>query len=163
MLPDELRLVPTQDQGLRLQVGQIEMAGKRQLRVDAQQHEHAAAGAAGHDALQPLRGRFREIGGKVGHHQHAVRLGHLAGKRVVLLDRLELLAQVDLDDVLHVLGQVGQTLLDVRRVGPDAAGDELLVVVGQVHEGREVLAQPHRIDDREADLARRHGREQIAA
>ena len=45
-------------------------------------------------------------------------------------------------------------------VGPDAAGHQLLVEVGQVHEGREVVAQPHRIDDREADLAGRHGRQQ---
>ena len=44
-------------------------------------------------------------------------------------------------------------------VGPDAAGDQLLVVIGQVHEGGEVLAQADRIEDREADLARRHGRE----
>ena len=45
-------------------------------------------------------------------------------------------------------------------LGPDAAGDELLVVVGQVHEGGEVLAQADRVDDREADLARRHRGEQ---
>ena len=73
---------------------------------------------------------------EVGDDQDAVRLGHLAGLRVVLLDRLELVAQVLLDHVLHVLGQVGQPLLDVLRLGPDAAGDELLVVVGQVHEAR---------------------------
>ena len=63
---------------------------------------------------------------------------------------LELVAEVLLDDVLHVLGQVGQPLLDVRAVGPDARADQGLVVVGQVHEAGEVLAQPDRVDDREA-------------
>ena len=80
-----------------------------------------------------------EVGREVGDHQNAERLGDLAGLGVVLLDRLELVAQVLLDHVLHVLGQVGQPLLDVLRLGPDAAGDERLVVVGQVHEGGEVL------------------------
>ena len=45
-------------------------------------------------------------------------------------------------------------------VGPDAAGHQLFVEIGQVHEGGEVVAQPDRIDDREADLARRHGGQQ---
>ncbi len=34
------------------------------------------------------------------------------------------------------------------------------LIVGQVHEGGEVFAQPDRIDDREADLARRDARQQ---
>ena len=38
-----------------------------------------------------------------------------------------------------------------------AAADEGLVVVGQVHEAGEALAQAHGVDDREADLAGRHG------
>ena len=41
-------------------------------------------------------------------------------------------------------------------VGPYPAGDQLLVEVGQVHEGGEVVAQSDRVDDREADLAGRH-------
>ena len=55
--------------------------------------------------------------------------------------------------------QVGQSLLDVGRLGPDAAADKRLVVVGQVHEGGEVLAQADRVDDGEAHLARRQGRQ----
>ena len=73
--------------------------------------------------------------------------------------RLELVAQVLLDDVLHVLGEVGQPLLDVRRLGPDPVGDEQFVIVAQVHEGGEVLAQADRVDDRVPHLARRHRRE----
>ena len=151
--------VPSQHHRVGLQVGQPELPRGRQLRIHAQQRENAATRTAGHDALQPMGRHFGEIGGKIGHHQHAVRLRHLPGKTVVLLDRLELVAQIDLDDVLHVVGQVGQPLLDVAGVGPDAAGHQLLVVIGQVHEGGEVFAQPDRIEDREADFARRHRRQ----
>ena len=76
---------------------------------------------------------------------------------VILLDGLELVAQVLLDDVFHVPGQVRQPLLDVRGLGPDAAGDQGLVKVGQVHEGGEVLAQANRIDDGEPHLPGRKG------
>ena len=38
-------------------------------------------------------------------------------------------------------GQVGQALLDVGHLGPDAAGHQGVVVVDQVHEVGEVLAQ----------------------
>ncbi len=106
-----------------------------------------------------MRRALGEIGGEIGHHQHPVRLGHLPGKLVILLDRLELVAQIDLDDVFHVVGQGGQPLVDVAAVGPDAAGHHLLVVIGQVHEGGEVFAQPHRIEDDEADFAGRHRRQ----
>ena len=56
--------------------------------------------------------------------------------------------------------QVGQALIEVRRLGPDPAGDEQLVVIGKVHERREVLAQPDRVEDGEPDLAGRHGGEE---
>ena len=71
------------------EVGQVELPRQGQLGIDAQQREDAAAGAAGDDALQAVGGRLGEIGGEIGHHQHAVRLGHLARRAVVLLDRLE--------------------------------------------------------------------------
>ena len=133
---------------------------RRERGIDAQQDEHATAGPAGHDALQSLHGRLGKVRRKIGDDQNAVRLGHLAGKGIVIKDRLELVAEIDLDHVFHVLRQVGQSLLDVVGVGPDAAGDELLVEVGQVHEGGKVLAQAHRVEDRKADLARRHRRQQ---
>ena len=81
-----------------------------------------------------------EVGRKVGDNQDPERLGDLAGHRVVFLDGLELVAQVFLDHVLHVLGQIGQALLDVLGLGPDPVGDQQLVIVSQVHERREILA-----------------------
>ena len=56
-----------------------------------------------------------KFAGKSAIDQEAVRLGQFARLAVVLLDRLELVAEVLLDDVLHVLGQVFQLLLDLRR------------------------------------------------
>ena len=54
-----------------------------------------------------------------------------------------------------MFGQVGQALLDVLRFRPGLAGDQLLVVVGQVHEGRGVLPQADGIKEGEAQFARR--------
>ena len=159
MPPGESPLAPVQHHRVRLDVGEMELPRRRQRRVHARQHEHPATGAAGDDALQPVRRLLGKVGGKISDDEHAVRLGHLAGKAVVFLDRRELVAEIDLEDVLHVVGQVGQPLLDVAAVRPNAAGDELVVVVGQVHEGGEVLAESDRIEDREADFARRHRRQ----
>ena len=114
----------------------------------------AAPRAAVDDADQPPQGGVVEVGREVGDDQDPERLGDLAGHRVVFLDRLELVAQVLLDHVLHVLGEIGQPLLDVLRLGPDPVGDQKLVVIAQVHERGEVLAQADRVDDGEADLAR---------
>ena len=46
-----------------------------------------------------------------------------------------------------------QALVDVRGLGPDAAIDQRLFVIGEVHEGREILAAADRVDDGAACLA----------
>ncbi len=106
--------------------------------------------------IKPPEGGLVEIGREVGDDQDPERLGDLAGHRVVLFDGLKLVAQVLLDHVLHVLGEIGQPLLDVLRLGPDPVGDQELVIIAQVHECGEVFAEADRIDDGVADLARRH-------
>jgi len=159
VLPDEPPAGPTQQDRVPLQVGGLELARQGQRRVAAQQRVDAAAGAAGHDARQPACGRLREIGREVGHHQDPVRLRQLPGRLVELVEGGELVAQIHLDHVLHVLRQLPETPLDVGRLGPDPAGHKLLVVVRQVHEGGEVLAQPDRVQDQESHLARRERRE----
>jgi hypothetical protein len=47
-----------------------------------------------------------------------------------------------------------EPLLDVTLLRPDAAADEFIVEVGQVHEAGEVLTKADRIDDGEPHLAR---------
>src|SRR5262249_57556048 len=100
-------------------------------------------------------GGMVEIGGEVGGENGGGRYGDRAGHRVRCLDRVELVAQVFLDDVLHVIGQVGQPLLDVGPLGPDAVGDQQLVIVAQVHEGGEVVAQAGRAAVSVADVTHR--------
>ena len=51
-------------------------------------------------------------------------------------------------------------MLDVGRLRPDAARHQQVVVVGQVHEGREILAESDRVENGEAHLARRDARQQ---
>ena len=148
----ELAVPPVQDERGRLQVGQPEVAGHLGLGVHADQRADPAGRAALGDADQPL-GRLRgEVGREVGDDQHPVRLGHLAGRPVVLLDGRVLVPQVLLDDAGDVVGQVGEAGFDLPRLGPDLAGDELLVEVGQVHEGGEVLAQADGVEHGEPDL-----------
>ena len=43
--------------------------------------------------------------------------------------------------VRRIHAQIDQPLLDLPGIGPDAAGDQQLLVVGHVHEGREALAE----------------------
>ena len=54
--------------------------GEGSFGIDAQKREDAAAGPAGDDALQAMGRRLGEVGGEIGHHQHPVGLGHLAGE-----------------------------------------------------------------------------------
>ena len=72
---------------------------------------------------------------------------------VVLLDGLKLIAEILLDHVFHVRREVGQALLDMWQLGPDPAGDQLFIVIGEVHERGEVLPQAYGVDDGETDLA----------
>ncbi len=74
------------------------------------------------------------------------RLGHFSCLLVVLLNRLEFVAQIFLEHVFHVLSQICQPLIDVVGLRPDAAVDQQFVVVGQVHEPGEFFSQADRID-----------------
>ena len=118
------------------EVVDVKVGRQPQLAIDADERVDAAARAALDDAHQLPRGRFAEVRREVGDHQHVERLGHFAGLGVVFVDRRELVAEIFLQHRLHVVGEPRELLFDLPRLGPDAAGDELLVVVGQVHERR---------------------------
>ena len=136
----------------------LELKARRQAELGVVHHQSvdAAPRSAVDDADQAAEGGLVEIGREVGDDQDPERLGDLAGHRVVLFDGLKLITQVLLDHVLHVLGEIGQPLLDVLRLGPDPVGDQELVVIAQMHERGEIFAQADRIDDGVANLARRH-------
>ncbi len=155
VVPGKPTIVPVQVQASIFQVGQGETLGHGLAHIGQDQGVDAATSAAGRQADEAASGFRREIDREVGHHQDAKRLRHLPGLPVVFLQRLVAIAQVFLQDVFHVRGQVGEALVDVGGFGPDAAGDELLLVVGQVHEGGEILAAADRVHDGEAHFARR--------
>ena len=158
--PVEPVFLPVDVHAVRLEVFELAAGGQGQLGVQRDQGVDAAPSPGADDADQPSGGRLVEGGREIGHDQHPERFGHLAGIGVVLLDCLEFVAQVLLDHVFHVGLEVRQALIDVRRLGPDPAGDKKLVVIGKVHERRKVLPQPDRVEDGEPDLAGRNGGEE---
>ena len=144
---------PRGGDGAAAQVGFVEARGQRSAQVAQEQHVHAAARAALQDAGEALGGLVGDVHREVRHHQEPVRLGDLARLLVVRLDGGVLVAQVLLDHRLHVLGEVGQPLLDVLGVRPDAVGDQELHLVGQVHEPGKALPEANRVDEGEARLS----------
>ncbi len=78
-----------------------------------------------------------------------------AGLGVVFRDGCIFVAQIHLDDFFHVLVQLREPFLELRRLCPDAAVDAAFLVIGEVHERGKILAQTDRIKNREAQLARR--------
>ena len=83
-----------------------------------------------------------------------------AGLRVVFRDGRVFVAQIHLDDFLHVLVQLREPFLELRRLRPDAAVDAALLVIGEVHERGKILAEADRIKNRETQFARRRGGKQ---
>ena len=139
----------------RFQVGQLDAVRHRLLGIDHDQRVDAAAGPGTGQADEPAGRVGAEVHREMSDHQQAKRLGHLPGLGVVLGQGLVAIAQELLQHRLHVRGHVGQALVDVGRFRPDSAVDERFILVGQVHEGGEILAPADGIDDRAAQLARR--------
>ena len=152
VLPGEGAVFQNERGRVLLDVGEAEVGRQCLLRVDRHDRVDAAPRPAGGDARQPTGAGLGEVGREVADDDEAVGLGDL-GIGVVSADRGVFVAEVFLDHQFHLLGDVGQALLDLLRLGPDSAGDEELVVIGQMHEAGEVLSQSERIDDREPGLA----------
>ena len=106
------------------------MRRHHELSIEAHQRVNAATRPARQDAGQATGGLLGKAHRETRDNQHVVRLGDFASESVVFLDRLEFVSQVRLENRFHVLGQVGQSLLDVSRLGPDSIRDHQLVVVG---------------------------------
>jgi hypothetical protein len=56
--------------------------------------------------------------------------------------------------------EVGELLLDLGWLRPDAAVDEIFLKIRQVHYSGEVLTEAHGIDDRKLEFSRRRRGEQ---
>ena len=110
--------------------------------VPMDEREDAAPRAAGGDVAQPLRRGVGEIHRERRDDQEMIFLRHAAGLRVVFRDGGVFVAQIHLDDFLHVLVQFGELFLELRRLRPDAAVEAALLVIGQVRQRGEILAQP---------------------
>ena len=111
-----------------------------------------------------LRSRFAAVVAEIDRErrddEEMIFLGDAAGLRVVFRDGRVFVAQIHLDDLFHVLVQLGELFLELRRLRPDAAVDGGLLVIRQVHQRGEILAEADRIENGEAQLARRRGGQQ---
>ena len=128
--------------------------------VPMNEGEHAATRAAGGDVDEPPAGGFAEVHREIGDDEDMIFFGDGAGLGVVFGDGFVLVAEIHLDDLFHVLVQFGELLLELAGLRPDAAVDVAFLVIGQVHEAGEILAEADGIKNGEAELARRMGGEQ---
>ena len=152
--PAEAAILQIEDGGVFGQIVDAEVGRQLLLRVDRDDRGNAAAGSGGGNADQAAGGGFCEVGREVGHHDKAIRLRHLR-ILVVGTDRCILVAEILLNHKLHLLCDVGEPLLDLRGLSPDATVHQQLVVVSQMHETSEVFAETDWIDDRKPGLAGR--------
>ena len=121
--------------------------------IHADQEIKTAARAAIGDACESSHCRFTETGGQIADDKKAIGFGDLTGLLVVLSDRLKFVAQVFLNDVFNMFRQVGQTLLDMTRLGPDATGHQQFIEIRQMHESGETLSETNRIQNGKPHLA----------
>ena len=135
------------------QVLPVDVAGEALAGIAGHQCVDPAAGSRLGDAGQSLPGVLGQVRGEIRHHQEVVGLGDLAGGGVVLVDGFVFVAEIGLDDILHVFGEIVELLLDVAGLGPDLLDHRQFVMVREVHEAREALPQSHGIDHREPRLS----------
>ena len=115
--------IPLHRGSVSFEVGKVKIPGQFNLGIGAEQRVHATLRSACHDAHQALRRFFREARRKVGNDQYVEGLGNFARIGIVLVDRLELVSQVSLNHVFHVLGQISQPLRDMRTLRPNSMRD----------------------------------------
>ena len=142
----EAAIAILEDQAVLFQSRQVDITRLIGSGIHADEGAHATAGTAGSDAHQSLGCFGVEVGWIIGDHQQAEGFSDFAGIFVVRFDARVLVPQVLLDDAFHVAGEIDQPLFEVMLFGPDAVGDECFIVISQVHEGGEVVAQPDRIE-----------------
>ena len=122
--------------------------------------EHAATRPAGGDAQEAADGQITEVDREIGDDQEVIRLGDAARLFVVICDGRVFIPEIELGNLFDMLVQLSEALLDLIGLRPDAAIDEAVFVIREVHEAGEALSEVERIEDREHHPAGRRAREQ---
>jgi hypothetical protein len=117
--------------------------------VPMDERVNATPGAAGGNIKQPAAGGFTEVHRETGDHQEMIFLSHGTRLRVIFHDGGKFIAQIHLDDLLHVLAQFRELFFDLLALRPDAAVDVAGLVISQVHESGETLAESDGVNDGE--------------
>jgi len=128
--------------------------------VPVEEEVDAAARSAGCQAEESFDGEVGEVDGKVGDDEEVIFFGEATCALVVFGEGGVVVAQVHLGDFFDVFVQFGEAIFDLGGLGPDAAVDEAVFVVGQVHEAGEVLSEADGVEDGEGDAAGGRGGEQ---
>src|ERR1039458_6359698 len=121
---------------------------------------NAATRAVRGDVAQPPRGGLAKIHRERRDDEEVIFFRDAAGLRVVFRDGRVFVAQIHLDDFLHVIVQLRELLLELRRLRPDAAVEAAFVVVRQVRQRGKILSEADGIKNREAQFPRRRGGQQ---
>ena len=133
---------------------------RRFSQVPMDESEHAATRPAGGDAQEAADGQITEVDREIGDDQEVIRLGDAARLFVVICNGRVFVAEIELGNLLDMLVQLGEALLEVIRLRPDAAIDEAVFVIREVHEAGEALPEIERVEDSEHHAAGRRAREQ---
>ncbi len=95
ILPDKSALLPKKRRTRCLKILDVHARQLQQLLSILQNQRDDTTAVTGSDNRhQPLGRHFSEVDWEIGHHQHPIRLSHLARRLIVLLDRFELVAEV---------------------------------------------------------------------
>ena len=121
---------------------------------------HATTRAAGCNTLQTFHGDLAEVRREIRDDEELIFLRETTGLRVVFRKRRVFVSQIHLRDLLDVFVEVGEALLDLRLLRPDAAVDETILEIREVHDAGEVLSEADRIKNRECESSRRCAGEQ---
>ncbi len=152
---DDMFPFEIQNDAVFAQFIRAEIRRERLAAVPMNHGVNTAARSARGDAQQPASGHISEVRGEIGNDEEVIFFGDDSRLLVVFGDGRIFIPQIHLDHFFHELIDIGQALLDLAALRPDAIVDELFFVVGQVHDSGEILAEADGINNREIQPARR--------
>src|SRR5207302_10625139 len=120
---------------------------RRLSQVPMNQSEHTATRPAGGDAKEAADSQITEVYRKIGDDQEVIRFGDAARLFVVICNGLVFIPEIELGNLFDMLIQLGEALLDVIGLRPDAAIDEAVFVIREVHKAGEALSAVELVED----------------